>query len=254
MPTSSTTWPIASLTGETWLTPAIRPSVPSTPVMARSTGIPAAASAPKATTRIARVIGTDSFAERPKSSAMLCSAARCALASPACSIRRFGCARCAALVVARVEATRLVAWSELPLSWNSTRSEWPSPERTGVRSPVTARLSARRALTSRAPARISASLACPPRACTSTRSPAGRWNFWPSALSARPDSPVPWLYWSRCFVPVAPPIANARITNASHPTMAVLRCEALQRPARAAMFSLPVIAPPLGLVRAMPRR
>src|SRR3954464_10809378 len=43
-------------------------------------------------------------------------------------------------------------------------------------------------------------------------------------------------------------MANDAITNAIHPKMAILRCRALQRPARAAMFLLPCIAPPRVLI------
>src|SRR5262245_58321838 len=43
---------------------------------------------------------------------------------------------------------------------------------------------------------------------------------------------------------MAPPIANAASTKASHPKMAILRCWALQRPARAARFLLGCMAPP----------
>jgi hypothetical protein len=42
----------------------------------------------------------------------------------------------------------------------------------------------------------------------------------------------------RRFVPTAAPAASAAITNAIHPSVAVFQCAALQRPARAARFSL----------------
>src|SRR3954447_18149948 len=54
--------------------------------------------------------------------------------------------------------------------------------------------------------------------------------------SARPDSPTPACCCVRVFVPMAPPTTNAMTTNAIQPRIAVLRCRALQRPARAAML------------------
>jgi hypothetical protein len=42
-------------------------------------------------------------------------------------------------------------------------------------------------------------------------------------LSIRPDSPGPDLFGSRVFVPTAPPIANAAITSASQPNVAVFQ-------------------------------
>ena len=70
-------------------------------------------------------------------------------------------------------------------------------------------------------------------------------------LVAPLDSPVREVCESpSCFVPSALPIAKATRTNASHPRMAVLRCWALQRPARAAMFRLVFKAPP-GVVDCM---
>ncbi len=42
-------------------------------------------------------------------------------------------------------------------------------------------------------------------------------------LSAVRDSPTLASFWSICFVPVMPPIANATTTNANQPKNAVLR-------------------------------
>src|SRR3954469_18457802 len=69
---------------------------------------------------------------------------------------------------------------------------------------------------------------------TSTDSSAFFGNALKAAFSARPDSPTPDSWSSSVFVPTWLPIANARITKASHPKMAFLRCWALQRPALAA--------------------
>jgi hypothetical protein len=59
-------------------------------VIASSTGIPAATSAPNAKIRISSVIGSDSVRALAKSSPKLLFSALSALASPACSIRRLG--------------------------------------------------------------------------------------------------------------------------------------------------------------------
>jgi len=71
--------------------------------------MPAATSAPKATIRMISVIGSDSVRAFAKSSLKLLFSALFALASPACSIRRSGCARCAAAVAASDGPTRLSA-------------------------------------------------------------------------------------------------------------------------------------------------
>ena len=79
--------------GKTWLIGPIRPSVPITAVTASSSGMPAATSAPKATTRISSVIGSERTSARLKSLSSALLSALSALASPNCSIRSFGCAR-----------------------------------------------------------------------------------------------------------------------------------------------------------------
>jgi hypothetical protein len=53
---------------------------------------------------------------------------------------------------------------------------------------------------------------------------------------ARADSPVDCSELVNLTVPTTVPITTAQTTSASHPKVAVLRCAALQRPARAAMF------------------
>jgi hypothetical protein len=50
----------------------------------------------------------------------------------------------------------------------------------------------------------------------------------------RLDSPLPIAETSRLFCPTLPLITVARTTKRIQPRIAVLRCEALQRPARAA--------------------
>src|SRR3954471_9799945 len=61
------------------------------------------------------------------------------------------------------------------------------------------------------------------------------------AWSAVREDPLPVSSSASVFVPITLPIANASTTKASHPKMAVLRCRALQWPARAArvLFGIP---------------
>ena len=59
-----------------------------------------------------------------------------------------------------------------------------------------------------------------------------------TALSARPDSPMPYSSSVSVLVPTEPPMKTARITNASQPKIAFFRCCALHRPARAARLSV----------------
>src|SRR6476646_11123354 len=68
----------------------------------------------------------------------------------------------------------------------------------------------------------------------STLSLAGCLNSAASVFITCPDSPDPDAFGSIVFVPIALPIANDAITNASHPKVAVFQCEALHRPIRAA--------------------
>src|SRR3954454_2824142 len=61
------------------------------------------------------------------------------------------------------------------------------------------------------------------------------------AWSAVREDPLPVSSYASVLVPVTLPIANAITTKASHPKTAVLRCRALQWPARAArvLFGIP---------------
>ena len=85
--------------------------------------MPAATKAPNATTRISRVIGSESVRAFAKSSLKLLFNAFMELASPACSMRIPGCARCAAAVAASDGATRLSASLALPVIWKSISTE-----------------------------------------------------------------------------------------------------------------------------------
>src|SRR5690242_17541534 len=77
----------------TWLTSAVSPSAASTAVMPSSRGMPAATSAPKASTRITSVTGTDVSSARWKSVLTRSLTAWLALASPTWPISSAGCAR-----------------------------------------------------------------------------------------------------------------------------------------------------------------
>ena len=135
----------------------------------------------------------------------------------------------------------------MPLGLNWISTEWPSfeicpslPAASGERSLVTFGYVSSFAIAAVTTARNAGSDAVCVFDCTSTYSlcssslkPASRMMW--SALRA---SPTLTSFWSIVTMPTAVPIANDAITNASQPKMAVLRCFALQRPIRAAMFVL----------------
>ena len=79
-------------TGTTWLRTPTRPSAAATAEIARSSGTPAAARAPKAKTRITSVIGSESVSALRRSSSKAFDRALSVLASPNCSTRRSGLA------------------------------------------------------------------------------------------------------------------------------------------------------------------
>ena len=93
-------------TGETWLSRATRPIVAMTAVSARRMGTLAATSAPKAMSRMIRVIGSEVTKALLKSSPIAVLSSFSALASPNCSTVKPGWAACAALVAASVGSTR----------------------------------------------------------------------------------------------------------------------------------------------------
>ena len=79
---SSITDCVASEACATWLTICARPIEPSTAEKASSTGTPAATKAPKAKSRIRKVIGTDSFSAFWKSLPIVSLSSWFALAKP----------------------------------------------------------------------------------------------------------------------------------------------------------------------------
>ncbi len=102
--------------------------MPITAVRPSSSGTPAAISAPKATTRISSVIGSESVSARWKSFSNCALSALAAEASPNCSMRSSGCAFCAAATAASEESTRSSDSSMSPGTLKVTSAERPSLE------------------------------------------------------------------------------------------------------------------------------
>ena len=90
--------------------------------------MPAATSAPKASTRITSVTGSDVNSARWKSADMRSLIALLALPSPTSPMNSPGWARCTAAVAASAGPTRSEAVSGSPVSWNVTSAERPSRE------------------------------------------------------------------------------------------------------------------------------
>lgn len=127
---SSTTgaiWP--SATGMRWLKGAISPSAPSTAVIPKRSGTPAATSAPKARSKMIKVIGKDECSALEKSPSYAFMSARLELAAPNSSIRRSGYAFAVAAVTASAALTLCWAWLLLPTRSKVTIMERPSGER-----------------------------------------------------------------------------------------------------------------------------
>ena len=164
--------------------------------------------------------------------------------SPNCSTRTSGWAVWMAATAASGFSTSFSTCSSVPGISKFTTTERPSLETVLARvagssglwisvmpsirpRPATTSLTA--AVTCGSPALIA------PLPCTSTCSPA--WSGKPAALmitSPRMDSPLPCADSSMSLRPTLPPTTTASTTNRIQPRMAVLRCSALHRPARAA--------------------
>src|SRR5919204_6857495 len=219
------------------------PSVAATPVIASNTGMPAATRAPKANTRIARVIGKESVRACLKSLLKLSLRALSAVASPASSMRSDGCAFCAAAVTASSPSALSSALSASPRMSKVTSAEWPSfeicpelPGAYGERTSFTWGSCEKRVTTSFTPARKPGSCTVTDLLWTSTCSLAGRLNSLSRSLSARPELPVPLWASVSFLVPIALPSATDATTKTIHPITAVFQWRALQRPLLAAMF------------------
>ena len=199
------------------------------------------------------MIGSDSVRAFAKSSLKHLFSAFVALASPACSIRTSGWARCAAAVADSDCPTRLSASVDLPLISKPTSTEWPSraisprwparQRRADVLHAVKPAEAGRRR-----PAPQLGTAGLEPSACCSGPAPArpraaGTGRAGPAArgLTRRCRCRPAGCAWSRSL----PPSAIAATTNASQPRMAARRCRALQLPARAARFLRCIFVPPL---------
>ncbi len=207
--------------------------------------MPAATSAPKATTRIRSVTGSEVTSACWKSSWMRFMIALLALASPNSPTNRPGWARWTAAVAASAGPTRFFAVSGSPVIWKVSRTavpsldSWPSlPGFIGDSICATEGMRERRATSSSTAARYSLPSSPPSRLwmriCSAARS---RGNCWASTRSAARESPLPMSSCLSVTVPTALPIMNATTTKASQPSTAVLRCVALQCAARAVKVS-----------------
>ena len=99
-----------------------------TAVMASSSGMPAATSAPNAMTRITRVIGSEVTSAFLKSSSKALEIALSALASPNCSTRSSGWRLSTAATASSTGSTRSSVWSSSPAISNPMSAERPSCE------------------------------------------------------------------------------------------------------------------------------
>jgi hypothetical protein len=197
MPIMKITEAVGLPSGTRWLTSAASPKVPNTPDRASRTGIPAATTAPNATSKMASVTGSDRYPARWRSCAMVPLSARLPLAVPNSSIKNPGLERARACTADWTGTTLPAASSELPAISNWTKAEWPSgetrlrpPEPSGDRTLVTSRRVPRRATTAAAAARKAGSRTVAAGLCTSTLSPAGWGNSRARMRSATPDSPA----------------------------------------------------------------
>ena len=199
----------------TWLRSAVRPSAAATAVMPSSSGIPAAASAPKAKTRITSVTGSELTSARWKSCWKRCVMALLELASPNSPTNSPGWAAWTASAAASAGATRSVAVSGSPVIWNVTSAAVPSVERcpslpgcSGDAMRATAGMRDSRATTSWTAARYSAPCSGPLRLWISTCSAARSvGNSRPSTWLAANDSPLPQSACLSVTVPAAEPSA-----------------------------------------------
>ncbi len=114
--------------GTNWLGIATRPSVAMTAVSPSNSGTPAATSAPKARIRMISVIGSERNSAFLKSSENDFESALLALAPPNWPTKTFGLAAFAFTTDSMTGSMRLLVWSSLPRTLNSTSTERPSFE------------------------------------------------------------------------------------------------------------------------------
>ena len=204
--------------------------------------MPAATSAPNTIKRMISVTGIESSPAFFRSSMKAPSTSLDALA-PKAPTKKSGCASCAAVSAARIGSSLSSASSASPRIWKSTRTErssaeiWPAfSDSSGERTFCTTSIAVTFATTSSIAAWNAGSSTVSVSLWIRMFSPAGCWKPSSRIRAARPDSPTPDVAASICVVPFMIPSANARITKANQPKMAVLRCRALQRPMRPAML------------------
>ena len=132
-----------------WLETAVSPKAVNTEVSPSSTGMPAASSAPKASSRMISVIGTDRNSAFWKSCLSLSSNRLPDEASPNCSTRRPGWSAATAFTAASIGTILSTAFSESPRMSKRMSAARPSCERSGtwmfvtvVRPPTRSRTSA----------------------------------------------------------------------------------------------------------------
>ena len=114
--------------GESWLGRLTSPSVAITVVIPINSGTSAATSEPKARIRISRVIGKDSPSALPRSDEKTLLSSLLVLTVPNWSMTSPGCLALTALMASLEGSTRFWASRSSPVSWKSTRTEWPSSE------------------------------------------------------------------------------------------------------------------------------
>ena len=209
--------------------------------------MPAATSAPKASTRITSVTGTDVISARWKSVARRSLMALVALASPTWPISRSGCARCTAAVAAsagvdavlrgvgiardlerhqRGAAVGRELAGVVRVQWRLDRRDRRTRDRRATRS--SDRRSQLGALQAAAAALDEHLLGGAPGRELAGQHPLG------ARASRRSRTPPSFIVTT----PAAEPSANATSTNANQPSTALRRCAALQRAARAVRLSV----------------
>ena len=240
-PMSRITELIDSSTRMTWLKSAVSPSAAATAVMPSSSGMPAATSAPKATTRISSVTGSEVISARWKSFWMRFMIALLALASPNSPTNSSG--GLAARRPSRPARARRDPW-RVRIAGDLEGQQRRGPVLGALA--LVAALQRRLDLRDRRHARQARDELVDGGAVLAAQQPAaaaldehllGRalgGNCCGQHLVGRQRLAVAHVLGFSVTVPTAPPITNATTTKASQPSTAVLRCAALQRAARAA--------------------
>ena len=185
--------------------------------------------------------GTAVNSARWKSDAIVSSTDFSPLAEPNPSTVKPGLAASMSSTVVRMGSIRSTAPTPVSSSSYCTSTAWPSGETSfgsssGERTRETP-LAALRSATTSSTTALNWGLEAGSDSCSmNTDSPTVSSKPPLSTIcSARRESPASASAGSRDLVPTTLPSATATTTNASHPKIAVLRWDALQRPMRAAM-------------------